>query len=97
MTLQEAMSIWEGVFDRSIDRMDPRFLESLRLFGKTVSCNETDLVSDVFIKAGLCSSKGDFKRSMNGLKLDEKPVVRDEPIGGRKLLRKGKHDFVVVI
>lgn len=97
MTLKEAMDVWDGVFDGTIDRMNPRFLESLRLFGRKVSCKEDELVSDVFIRAGLCFSRGDFKRSMNGLRLDEVQLTKDEPIGDRKLLRKGKNVFVVVV
>jgi len=68
----------------------------LRLFGRTVTCDEDDMLSDVFVKAGLCSSKGDFKRSMAGLMVDEAELTKDEPIGKRQLLRKGKNQFVVV-
>lgn len=95
MNIQEAMLVWEGVLEGKVGRMDERFIESIRLFGRTIRCGESELVSDVFVRAGLCSSKGDFRRSISGLKLDEQPV-QDGPIGKRVLLRKGKNMVVLV-
>lgn len=97
MTITEAISIWEDVLTGATDRMDPKFIESIKLFGRTVSCKEQEPVSTVFIRAGLCSSRGDFKRSIQALRLDEQAIVKDETIGGRQLLRKGKNNFVVAV
>ncbi len=38
---------------------------------------ETTLIADLFIKTGLCDSKGDFKRlvKQNGAKLNDKPII----------------------
>jgi len=97
MDLSEAIDIWEGVATGSVNRLDPRFLESIRQFGLILECKKNDLAADVFVRSGLCSSKGDFKRSLGGLRLNESPVTIDMTIGATSLLRKGKNSVVLAI
>lgn len=97
MTIQQAVSIWEEVVMGTASRMDPRFIESIRAFGRTVTCQPGDMISELFVRAGMCSSKSDFKRSMGGLSLDEQPITKDEPIGERMLLRRGKSLVVLAV
>jgi tyrosyl-tRNA synthetase len=97
MDLAEAIKVWEGVFTGSVSRLDPRFLESIRQFGSAIECQKEDLASDVFVRSGLCSSKGDFKRSIGGLRINESPITSDMAIGTTVLLRRGKNSVVLAI
>jgi len=77
MTLEEAINVWESVLLKKTKRTNPSFIKSIKAFGKTIHCKRDDKLSDAFIKAGLCSSKGDFKRSKASLKVNEHPVEKD--------------------
>lgn len=97
MDLSEAIDIWEGVSTGSVSRLDPRFLESIKQFGLILECKKDNLAADVFVRSGLCSSRGDFKRSLGGLRINESPVTANTTIGATSLLRRGKNSVVLAI
>jgi hypothetical protein len=95
--LKDAMEIWESIIDGQ-SRLTQDYIRSIYHWGKTIFCDEDEPLSSVFIASGLCESKGDFKRSMNGLFVNEEKVKEDRPIKTFCLpsmeaiiLRKGKH------
>lgn len=94
--LKDAIDQWEAVLDGQ-SRLSANFLRSLYHYGKTVMCEEKELLSSVFITLQLCDSKSDFKRSLGSLYVNEEKIKEDRPIGEflppssqAVLLRKGK-------
>lgn len=97
ITIYDSINIWEAVAKGEKSRMDSDFIESIKRYGKSVLVCDTTSVSEAFILAKLCDSKGDFKRSMRGLYVDELPVTADGPLfPNTKLLRKGKNQVVAI-
>jgi len=97
ISLKDAIEIWESVLNGQ-SRMTQEYIRSLYHWGTTIFCDEDELLSSVFIASDLCESKGDFKRSINGLFVNEEKVKEDRPIKTFCLpsmeaiiLRKGKH------
>jgi tyrosyl-tRNA synthetase len=102
MTLYEAMNIWEEVAFGDKSRNSAEFINSIKQFGKhTIAPYYSNTkVSDIFIEAGLCESKGDFKRcvKMGCLFVDELRVLNDSNLStDASLLRKGKKDVVAIV
>lgn len=96
ISLKDAIDQWESVLDGQ-SRLSENFIRSLYHFGKTIICEENELLSSVFVASRLCDSKSDFKRSISSLSVNEQKISEDRPIKEfclpakeTVLLRKGK-------